>query len=349
MRLAVVAAVLALTLAGCGKPVEKAPEGFDGDAAQAFVQGLVQDAAGAPRYRVPGTPGHADGAAWLWGAMQVPGWTAHWQNFTGADYALAEKGQVASYYENAGSCSADEKARLGTLTFHNLWAVHDVPGSDQLVLLGAHWESKRFANQDADPAKQDDPVLGANDGASGVGLLLQLMREADDADLPFDVGVAFFDGEDGFDDCHPLAGSIHFVSRLGPGDVDRFLLLDMVGDPAARFIRESASEACDPALASLVRTHALAGPLAENFPDRRKSVADDHVPFIEAGIPAVDVIDFGRTGDRSQSLFGFPPYWHTTHDTMENIDAGMLGRMGDLVLAVLQDPAFVAEWPAACA
>lgn len=348
--LAAAALLLAVGLAGCDKSVAEPDAAFDGHAARALVEGLVHDADGAPRFRVPGTQGHADGAAWLWGAMQVPGWTPRWQNFTGADYALADKGQVASYYDNAGSCSAEEKARLATLAFHNLWAVHDEPGSDRLVLLGAHWESKRFANQDADPARREEPVLGANDGASGVGLLLQLMRhvEAQDLALPFDLGVAFFDGEDGFDDCHPLAGSIHFVSVLEPGDVDRFLLLDMVGDPAARFVRERASEACDPALAGLLRTQALAGPLAANFPDIRKGVADDHLPFIDAGIPAVDLIDYGRSGDRTQSLFGFPPYWHTTGDTLDKVDGDMLGRVGDLVLVVLQDPAFVADWPDRC-
>lgn len=336
-----------LLLAGCGTPAAPdAPPQVDGDAAYQFVAGLVTDAQGEPRFRVPGTPGHADGAAWLWDALQVPGWSATWQNFTGADYEASDKGSVSGY---ASSCPPDAKARVAGLSFHNFLALQD--GSDeQLVLLGAHWESKRFASEDPDPARRDEPVLGANDGAAGVGLLLQLMRHVaeHDVDLPFRLGVVFFDGEDGFEDCHPLAGSVHFVSQLAPGEVDRFLLLDMVGDPDARFVQESASVRCDPTVTDLLHAHAGDAGLMENFPGRARTVSDDHVPFLEAGIPATDLIDFGRTGDLTQSRYGFPPYWHTTQDTLEHIDAAMLGNVGDLVLAVVSDPAFAATWPATC-
>lgn len=350
MRLAASLSVIALLLGGCGNPGDDTPPAqVDGDAALALVAGLVTDAQGGPRFRVPGTPGHADGAAWLWDAMQVDGWAPRWQNFTGADYVPLDKGDAQSYYASP-SCSSEETARLATLRFHNLWATHDTAGDgeggDRLVLLGAHWESKRFANQDADPALRDEPVLGANDGASGVGLLLQLMRHITEHDvgLPFDLGVAFFDGEDGFDDCHPLAGSIYFVSQLAPGEVDRFLLLDMVGSADARFVRESNSDHCDRAAMDLLHSHAAAHGLAENLPDLARSVTDDHTPFIDAGIPAADLIDLGRSDTR----FGFPPEWHTTHDTVDKLDAGMLGRVGDLVLAVLADPAYSDPWPGPC-
>lgn len=344
MRRPVLFAILLLTssfLAGCGGP-SKAASSFDGDAAFAFVAGLVTTAEGQDRYRVPGTPGHADGAQWLWESLQVPGWTAHWQNFTGADYIPLDKGDVAGFYDPP-ACTTEERARLASLSFHNLWAVHDGPG-DQVVLLGAHWESKRFANRDPNPTLRDAPVLGANDGASGVGVLLQLMRHiaANDLALPFDVGVVLFDGEDGFEDCHPLAGSIYFVSQLDPGAVDRLILLDMVGSPDARFIREGNSVACDPKLMDLIHSQAAASGLAANFPGIPESILDDHIPFLNAGIPAADIIDYGRNGR------GFPPQWHTTHDTLEHIDAGMLGRVGGLLLGVLQSPAFVTDWPASC-
>lgn len=342
MRALLVALVLGPALAGCGAPTQPSTA-FDGDAAYSFVAGLVTDEAGQPRFRVPGTPGHADAAAWLRDTMNVPGWTTRWQNFTGADYIPLDKGDAAPYYDHAAYCSSDERARLASLSFHNLWSVHDGPG-DRLVLLGAHWESKRFANQDPNPTLRDAPVLGANDGASGVGLLLQFMRHVSqrNLDLGFDVGVVFFDGEDGFEDCHPLAGSIYFVDQLEPGEVDRFILLDMVGSPDARFVMENHSTACDPALMQLLHDQAPGVGLADNFPGLRRSVLDDHIPFVAAGIPAVDVIDYGRSGT------GFPPQWHTTQDTLDHIDAGMLGRVGDLVLRVLQSPTFTADWPASC-
>lgn len=345
MRLAPLVAVLVTAsslFAGCLDSKGEPAQSFDGDAAYDFVAGLVTNSEGHPRYRVPGTDGHAEAAQWLWDVMQVPGWTTAWQNFTGADYIPLDKGDVEGYYAG-GHCSSDERARLASLSFHNLWAVHDGPG-DPLVLLGAHWESKRFANQDANPALREAPVLGANDGASGVGVLLQFMRHiAQNAVvLPFDVGVVFFDGEDGFEDCHPLAGSIYFVDRLQSGQVDRFILLDMVGSPDARFVHEANSSNCDPALMQLFHDEASSVGLAANFPGTRRSVLDDHIPFLAAGIPSADVIDYGRSGT------GFPPQWHTTQDTLEHIDAGMLGRVGDLILRVLQAPAFTQQWPGSC-
>ena len=352
MRAAAALLSLLLLLAGCSRPGGDGGSGgtgdgnppplqldpFDGDAAHAFVAGLVTNDDGSPRFRVPGTPGHASAAAWLADQMVVDGWEADGHDFTGADYTPLDKGAVGGY----AHCTDEESQRLAGLTFHNLWAIHRAdPPSDRLVLLGAHWESKRFASSDPDPALRDEPVLGANDGASGVGVLLQLMRHVQehDLDLPFDLGVVAFDGEDGFEDCHPLAGSLYFVSQLEPGAVDRFLLLDMVGDDAARFVREGYSNACDPALVDLLHDLADDADLAANLPGLNRTVFDDHLPFIEAGIPAVDLIDYGR---------GFPPYWHTTRDTMENISPSMLGRVGDLILLALTHEDFVDAWPATC-
>lgn len=342
-------ATLAVLAAGCARPSSPSdPDwpAFDGEAAHAFVAGLVMHDNGTARFRVPGTAAHGEAAMWLVDAMRVDGWDVQWQNFTGADYVAEEQGSAGFYRDpRSGYCSADEESRLAGLDFHNLWAVRasDVP-EDRMLLLGAHWESKRFANQDPDLARKQQPVLGANDGASGVGVLLQFMRYVEDNDLhlPYAIGIAFFDGEDGFEDCHPLAGSTHFVHHLAPGQVDRFLLLDMVGDPQARFIREEQSEACDPALVDLLHDHAPSVGLAQNFPNQTWPIADDHVPFLEAGIPAADLIDYGRNGR------GFPPYWHTTHDTLDKVDAGMLGRVGDLLVATLTDDRFVDDWPTRC-
>jgi Zn-dependent M28 family amino/carboxypeptidase len=353
------AVVLALTvatlLAGCGSggpggPPDPSssssssssptghPPSVDGQAVYDWVKRVVTKPDGAPHFRVPGTPDHAEAARWLAEQMRVPGWTVAWQNFTGQDYMGLEKGEASVYYASSAYCSDSDRARLSGLSFNNLVATLPGPG-DKTLLLAAHWDSKAEANRDPDPSKRSEPVLGANDGASGVGVLLQLLWELTGKDLPYTVQVVFFDGEDGFEDCHPLAGSLWFVDQAAPGSVDRMLLLDMVGDPDARFIREAHSEECDPALVDLLHSRAARHGLAENFPGTRASVQDDHVPFTQAGIPAVDLIDFGR---------GFPPYWHTTHDTMENLDAGMLGRVASLVLDVLQDPGFSEPWPGPC-
>jgi Peptidase family M28 len=346
------ALVTGLLVAGCtgsgprsdpmtssGTTTSGAPHEVDGQAVYDWVEGVVTKPDGSPHFRVPGTADHAEAALWLAEQMQVPGWTVTWQNFTGQDYIGLDKGGVSFYYDSASYCKPADRTRLSGLSFSNLVAILDSPASDRTFVLGAHWESKRNASQEATPALRSQPVLGANDGASGVGVLLQLLWELSGKELPYDVQVVLFDGEDGFEDCHPLAGSLWFVDQLGPGAVDRMLLLDMVGDADARFIRESHSMQCDPALIDLLHDKAAAHGLAENFPDQTASISDDHLPFIEAGIPAVDLIDFGR---------GFPPYWHTTQDTMDNLSPEMLGNVASLVLDVMRDPAFSEPWPGPC-
>ena len=327
--LAAVAVVLAVALAGCDAP--ETSKAFDGHGAWQWVHDVVTYDDGSPRYRVPGTPGHADGADWLQLAMAMPGWNVTRQTFTGADYEQLDLAAVQTY-RGTTYCKEPDRSEVANITFHNLYATHGP--ADPVVWLGAHWDSKEEASEDPDaPAA---PVLGANDGASGVGVLLQLMWQMGVGDLtvPFGVGVVFFDGEDGFQDCHPLAGSLYFAQTMPAGLVDRFILLDMVGDADARFIRESQSVASDPELVDLLWQHgARYAPAA--FTEIRRPISDDHVPFIHAGVRAVDIIDGGRSGT-------FPPYWHTTDDTMDNIDAGMLGAVGDVVWQTLVDEAFLA-------
>lgn len=308
---------------------------FDGEAALEFVKGFALREDGSPRFRMPGTVGQTEGAAYLWEAMDVPGWTRGWQNFTGADYRRLDRTPVDSY-ARPPSCSQADYDRVPTYPFHNLYATRSGGDPDQpLVLLVAHWDSLQRSFMDPDPEKKDDPYPGANDGASGVGLLLRLMRQLDGIALPFGVGVLFVDGEDGFIACYPLAGSLQFAQHP-PLDPDRVLVLDMVGDPGARFIRDSASVQSDPVLVDLLWRHGHAFGGGESFPNTASSVTDDHLAFIHSGIPAVDLVDYGR---------GFPPTWHTTSDTVDRLSPAMLALVGDVLLATLQDPQFHASWP----
>lgn len=308
---------------------------FDGEAALDFVKGFALRDDGSPRFRMPGTVGQAEGAAYLWQAMDVPGWTRSWQNFTGADYQRLDRTPV-EYFTRPPACTQADLDRVPAYPFHNLYATRSSGDPGQpLILLVAHWDSLQRSVMDPDPDKKDDPYPGANDGASGVGLLLQLMRELEGTTLPFDVGILLVDGEDGFIACYPLAGSLQFAQHP-PLVPDRVLVLDMVGDPGARFVRESASVQSDRALVDLLwrHGHALGG--AASFPNTATSITDDHLAFIHAGIPAVDLVDAGR---------GFPPTWHTTGDTVDKVSPAMLALVGDVVLATLQDPQFHASWP----
>jgi glutaminyl-peptide cyclotransferase len=115
------------------------------------------------------------------------------------------------------------------------------------------------------------------------------------------------------------------------------VLLDMVGDADARFVRETRSVASAEWLVDLVWAHGRATGPADRFTDRACSVYDDHMPFVERGVAVVDVIDFGR-GDACR----FPPYWHTADDTLDKLSPAALGHVGATVWALLEDDALAA-------
>ncbi len=304
---------------------------FDGEQAYDFVAGLV--ASGGVTHRVPGTSGHAAAADWLEDQMAVPGWDTRRITFTGAELDNLDFGDASGYRTHGAYCKDEDQSRLANLTMWNLEATWDAPETDHVLLLGAHWDSKAEASMDARPERRGDPVPGANDGASGVGLLLQFMHHVAHEDVrpATDLRLVFFDAEDGFEDCHPVAGSTHYAEHHGEG-VDRMILLDMVGDPEARFVIESRSDASDPDLRALIWQAAGDHP---SFTTTTKPVLDDHVPFIHRGIPAVDIIDYGRP----DTGHGFPPYWHTTQDNMDIIDASMLTDVGNVIWRVVSDEA----------
>lgn len=314
---------------------------FDGVAALEFVKGLALQSDGSPRLRMPGTPGQNEGAAYLWSQMDVPDWSRHWQNFTGRDYLALDRSQVAGYGPGSRFCPAADEQVLPSWPFHNLYAIH--PGLAQggpLLLIGAHWDSQMHSQQDANVTRQGWPDPGANDGASGVGLLLQLMRHVSAAPpLPFDVGVFLIDGEDGFFDCYPIAGALYFTQHP-PVAVGRFILLDMVGDPVARFAHESRSASSDPALLNLVWSHGRAAGGADLFTNNSVSIDDDHLAFIQAGIPSIDLIDAD-----SQRPNLFPLQWDTSGDTVDRLSPRTLGIVGQAILDALRYPAMAPPWP----
>jgi hypothetical protein len=346
-------ALLAMAAAGCQQPRRETPR-FDGEAAYAFVEGLLDAAQGAPTYRIPGTEGHNRSALWLWSQMQAEGWQGHWQNFTGQDYVdRLEAGQgqfVLPYYQSPTYCKDEARERLPGLHFSNLYAILPSPkeggGSGRTLFIAAHWDSQMHSDEDPDPAKRSQPDPAANDGASGVGVILELMRTmgGNGVELPFDLGILLTDGEDGYFDCYPLAGAIEFTrNATTAGLASRLLLLDMVGDLDARFPRESNSVQSDPAFVDVLWRHGQEVAGLDRFNDTRRSVSDDHVAFIAVGIPSVDLIDVGR--DYATSNGGFPPYWDTTDDTLEHISPRMLGMVGQAIVDTLLDPELAETWP----
>ncbi len=308
-------------------PARHAP--IDGNAAHSWVHQIVHLPNGDLRPRTPEDPEHQCTADWLVQALAADGWTTGRQDFSGAD-VQALRGNPASPWED--NCSDEEYDAVADMQLSNVWATW---GEGETTLaLAAHWDAKE------DASDGPGPIPAANDGASGMGVILELQRAlaAASPELGFRVAAVFFDAEDGFEDCHPLAGSFYFAQTM-PIQIDRLILLDMVGDADARFPREGNSVESDEALVDLIWQHAEQRGMSDHFVELQRPVMDDHLPFIDVGVPSIDIIDFARPGT------SFPPYWHTLGDDMSNIDPDMLGDMAALLFDVLQDPLFVAGWP----
>lgn len=209
-------------------------------------------------------------------------------------------------------------------------------GQGQVILLGAHYDTRLRADQDPDPQLRLEPVLGANDGGSGTAVLLELARVIAQHHPPLpgnEIRLLFFDAEDngrippwntvpsdggnGW-----IIGSTLYAQQLDLTEQDiRFMILvDMVGDTNQRFSQEGYSRESAPQITRALWD--LAGELGfrEYFPLRFGGrIIDDHLPFVRRGIPSVDIIDLDY------------PQWHTSQDTLENVSAQSLQRVGRLL------------------
>lgn len=187
-------------------------------------------------------------------------------------------------------------------------------GEGPILILGAHYDTRRSADEE-DPSV---PVMGANDGASGVAVLLELARVLDRHQLRNEVWLTFFDAEDngGLDGWDWTVGSTYMAEHLEV-DPEAMILVDMVGDADQQLYYEGNS---DPALREELWQIAADLGYDETFiPEHRWTMIDDHVPFARRGIPAVDIIDFDY------------PYWHTTQDTIDKVSPQSLERVGRVV------------------
>ena len=202
-------------------------------------------------------------------------------------------------------------------TITNLVASRGEDG--KYILLGAHYDTRIYADRDPDPGLRSLPVPGANDGGSGVAVLLEMARILPD-DLPLPVQIVFFDAEDngGIGDWDWILGSRAFVQQL-KDPPEAAIIVDMVGDADLKIYKEHNSNV--DLMEQIWEQARLLGYDEVFLPENKFSVLDDHTPFIEAGIPAVDIIDLDY------------PYWHTTADTAEKVSVGSLQIVGDTLLA----------------
>ena len=255
-----------------------APTAFDGPRAYEDVK--TQVACGS---RVPGTEGHAKLLEWIQTELKSAGWQVEVQE----SEAMGHPVQNIVAKRNTGAPQ---------------------------IIIGAHYDTRMFADQDPDPAQHTHYVPGANDGASGVAVLLGLARSLPKDTVP--VWLVFFDTEDngniqGWD---WILGSREFVKR-NPVQPQAAIVVDMIGDADLNIYQERNS---NPHLTDAIWATAKGlGYEGEFIPEYKYSMIDDHTPFLEAGIPAVDIIDFDY------------PYWHTVQDTPDKVSAESLQAVGE--------------------
>ncbi len=240
---------------------------------------------------------------------------------------------------------ADLKGYDGTtLKSKNIIASYK-PEITTRILLCAHYDCRPWADNDPDSLNWKKPVLAANDGASGVGVMLEIARLLQKADS-LKVGVDFvcFDAEDwgtpnwsdveDNGDSFALGAQYWAANPHKPGYEARFgILLDMVGGAGARFYQEGMSKQYAQPIVDKVWKAARVAGFESFFPNEQGGfITDDHIPVNQkAHIPTVDIIAYYP--DCQQSSFG--PTWHTVNDTMDNIDRNTLKAVGQTVVQVL--------------
>lgn len=311
---------LVLGLAQCGNATDDNAEGetkiektitvqsdlFSADSAYRFIEQQI-----AFGFRIPGTPEHKNCADWLYKQL-----------LKNCDTAYYQKGQTQTHTGK-------------TIPVYNLIGSFN-PKASKRILFGAHWDSRPVADQDRNDT--DKPIVGANDGASGVGVLLEISRILDT--LPADMGldIIFFDAEDlgvsEFENSFCLGSQYwaknphipNYSARMG-------VLLDMVGGKDAAFLWEANSNQWGSFLLSHIWSIAQELGYQTNFKTQTTGlVIDDHVYVYKGrGIPMIDIIDYNQ--DR-----GFPEQWHTHDDDITHIHKPTLQAVGHTLENLLNNP-----------
>ncbi len=233
--------------------------------------------------------------------------------------------ELKKYADNVQLQPHQYKTNGITLQLNNILAEFG-QSSGETLLLAAHWDTRPFADRDPKQENQDKPILGANDGASGVAVLLEIARILKQNPPPRRVIIVLFDGEDyGRSVDNMFIGSRFFAQNLGKWRPDYGILLDMIGDKDLSIPIERYSWEANREFTELIWNRAASLGL-EPFQQRLgAAILDDHVPLIRVGIPMVNIIDFTY------------PYWHTVEDTVDKCSPKSLEVVATLVLSIIYD------------
>jgi len=261
--------------------------------------------------RIPGTPGHEAMLRWLVAELRRLGAEVEEQSF--GDSSLGRPFQVTNVIARYPAARS---------------------GAGRRVMLCAHWDSRPWCDEDPDTSARRTPCPGANDGGSGVAVLLEVGECLAKRRSAVGVDLVFFDAEDMGRASHPdefSIGAKGYARRLPPaGDAARpvaAFLFDMVGDRKLAIPVESISAQRAANLAAVVVEGARATG-ARSFTDEiRYTIVDDHLPLLDAGLPAVDVIDFDY------------PAWHTRADLPDQVSPASLAEVSKVAAwLVYQSP-----------
>lgn len=288
-----------LFAAGITAPAAGQPPDFSGEAAYRHVRTQVGFG---PRF--VGSEGHARQREWMIAHLRARADTVVLQQFTHrfGDGETRELTNIIARFK---------------------------PDTAERVLLLTHWDTRSVADEEEDRSRRRRPIPGANDGASGTAVLLELADVLSRHPPPSGVDLLFIDGEDfGPDDM--FLGAEHFADNLPPEqERPRYgILLDMVGDADPWFPQEENSRRYAPDLLRRVWDTAARLGYGDMFVrEEVPAVIDDHVPLNEAGLPTIDIIDPDYGPDSR--------YWHTLDDDLPNTSPRGLEAVGRVLLALL--------------
>jgi hypothetical protein len=284
-------------VAGCGK--KALPREFDGQTSFRYIESQV---AFGPR--LPGSEAHRRQAAWLDSLLRLRADTLivqSWTHVTAKGDSLPLTNFIARFH----------------------------PAAQKRLLFLAHWDSRPTADA---PASTDStrPVPGANDGGSGVAVLLGVADVLKRAPPGIGVDLLFVDGEDYGDFTKTpkdvLIGSRYYASHPAPGPQPLYaVLFDLVADKDLQIFQEGNSLVGAPEVVDLVWSTAKDLGYAGTFVGTPKhTLIDDHLELQKVGIRAIDVVDFDY------------PYWHTKDDTLDKVSAASLQIVGDVAVALVR-------------
>lgn len=286
-------------------PVVAAPP-FSSDSAYAYTEKQV---AFGPR--VPNTPQHKACADYL--INKLKGFT---------DTVIVQTGTVVA----PGNRNLNIYNIMGRIN----------PNNPERILLLAHWDTRHIADNDVE--RTTEPILGANDGASGVGVLMEVARVVKSKDPGIGVDILFVDAEDQgiseVEDSYCLGTQYWIKNPPVPFYKPRFgILLDMVGGKDARFWKEQGSITYAGFVVDKVWSKANELGFGGNFVNNvRPAITDDHFYInTKTKIPTIDIIQYGDTSPNNS----FPFYWHTHKDDMSSVDRKTLGAVGQILLGVI--------------